>query len=166
MHSTIRHFKEGDQKWGFSVVDGNVRIFIKLDRFCKQYIDAQWWLGEQVLHSCRAYMPIRTGGLQQRSRTETGSKKDGEHLHDLARSENGGRRVLFPGPYARFQYMGKVMVDPVTKSPWARKGERKVVTDRPLHYSRPGATSFWFDTAKQHDGDAWIAGVKKRAGGG
>lgn len=161
MSSTINHFKDDGQKWGFAIVDGNVRIFINLDRFCQQYIDAQWWLGEQVLQGCRAYMPLRTGGLQQRGRTESG-----EHLHDLARSENGGRRVVFPGPYARFLYMGKVMVDPNTGSPWARAGEQKVVTSRNLQYSRPEATSFWFDTAKQHNGDAWIAGVKRIAGGG
>ena len=163
MSSTINHFKDGGQKWGFSIVDGNVRIEINLDRFCKQYSFAQWWLGEQVLQSCRAYMPLRTGGLQQRGRTEGDG---GSHLHDLARSEDQGRRVVFPGPYARFLYMGKVMIGEESKSPWARKGEHKIVTARDLNYSRPEATSFWFDTAKQHDGDAWIAGVKKRAGGG
>ena len=161
MSSTINHFKEGGQKWGFSIVDGNVRIDINLDRFCKQYETAQWWLGEQVLQGCRAYMPLSTGGLQQRSQTEGDNS-----LHDLARSENGGRRVVFPGPYARFLYMGKVMVGKESKSPWARKGEQKEVTNRNLHYSRPEATSFWFDTAKKHNGDAWIAGVKKLAGGG
>lgn len=157
----IQHFKDEGQKWGFSVVDGNVRVFINLDRFSEQFIDAQHWLGEQVLQGCRAHMPLRTGGLQQRSRTEKG-----EHLREEAHTENGGRRVVFPGPYARFQYMGEVMVDPDTNSPWARKGVKKVLAGRPLNYSNPEATSHWFDTAKAQNGEAWISGVKKIAGGG
>lgn len=161
----INHFKERGQKWGYSIVDGNVRVEINLDRFCKQYDTAQWWLGEQVLQGCRACMPLRTGGLQQRAETEEDKKND-KHLSDLSRSEDGGRRVVFPGPYARFLYKGRVMVGEESQSPWARKGERKEVTERKLTYSRSEATSHWFDTAKANNGEAWIAGVKKIAGGG
>lgn len=143
MASEMQHFKS------YSSVSGNIRVDISFDRFSKQFEQAQWWLGEQVLQSCRAHMPLRTGNLQQ-----------------LSHTEDGGRRVVFPGPYGRFQYMGKVMVGEETGSPWARKGERKVVTDRPLTYSRAEATDYWFDAAKAADGEAWIQGVKKIAGGG
>jgi hypothetical protein len=94
-------------------------------------------------------MPLLTGSLQQRSHTE-----------------DGGRKVVFPGPYGRFPYGGKVMVDPVTGSPWARKGVKKALTDRSLTYSNPEATDHWFDTAKARNGEYWINGVKQKGGGG
>ena len=62
--------------------------------------------------------------------------------------------------------MGKVMIDPVPGSPFARPNIKKVVTDRDLKYGNPRATAKWFDTAKQYHGDNWVKGVKKRAGGG
>lgn len=133
----------------FSYVGANFRVNLSLDRFSRQFTEAQQWLGDRVLEDCKAYMPHLTGGLQQRS-----------HI------EEDGKKVVFPGPYGRFQYGGKVMVDPVTGSPWARKGAKKVLTDRPLKYSNPQATDHWFDTAKAQHGEYWIAGVKERAGGG
>lgn len=141
--SEMQHFPK------VSYVSANFRCEISLDRFSKQFAEAQQWLGDRVLEDCRAVMPHLTGSLQQRSHTE-----------------DGGKKVIFPGPYGRFQYGGKVMVDPVTGSPWARKGARKVLTDRPLQYSNPQATDHWFDTAKARNGDYWIAGVKQRGGGG
>lgn len=132
-----------------SYVSGNVRVVIQLSRFSEQFREAQRWLGDRVLEDCRSVMPLLTGSLQQRS-----------HVED------DGRRVVFPGPYARFQYGGKVMVDPVTLSPWARPGARKVLTDRPLQYSNPAATSHWYDIAKARYGESWIAGVRQRGGGG
>ena len=133
----------------FSYVGANFRVNLSLDRFSRQFTEAQQWLGDRVLEDCKAYMPHLTGGLQQRSSTE-----------------EDGKKVVFPGLYGRFQYGGKVMVDPVTGSPWARKGAKKVLTDRPLKYSNPQATDHWFDTAKAQHGEYWIAGVKERAGGG
>lgn len=130
-------------------VGDGFRVDIKLSRFSRQFAEAQWWLGKQVLGDCKQqFMPLLTGGLQQRSHTE-----------------NDGRQVVFPGPYARFQYFGKVMVDPVTGSPWARKDAKKVLTDRPLKYSQPQATDHWFEEAKKRHGDSWIEGAKKIAGG-
>ena len=141
--SEMQHFPK------VSYVSANFRCEISFDRFSKQFAEAQQWLGDRVLEDCRAVMPHLTGSLQQRSHTE-----------------DGGKKVIFPGPYGRFQYGGKVMVDPVTGSPWARKDARKVLTDRPLQYSNPQATDHWFDTAKARNGDYWIAGVKQRGGGG
>lgn len=132
-----------------SFVSGNIRCEINLDRFSKQFAKAQQWLGDRVLEDCKPLMPLLTGSQQQRSYVE-----------------DGGKRVVFPGPYGRFQYGGLVMVDPDTGSPWARKGAKKVLTDRPLQYSNPQATDHWFDTAKARNGDYWIAGVKQRGGGG
>lgn len=137
-----------------SYVDSGLRVEINLERFERQFEEAQEWLGQAVLQDSKAYMPVGgtggTGGMAQRSK-----------------AVYGGRQVVYPGPYARFQYGGKVMVDPVTKSPWARKGvNNKELTDRPLTYTSPTATSYWFDTAKAAHGEYWIAEVKRRAGGG
>lgn len=141
--SEMQHFPK------FSYVSANFRVDLSLDRFSKQFAEAQQWLGDRVLEDCKAVMPYRTGSLQQRSHTE-----------------DNGKKVVFPGPYGRFLYGGKVMVDPVTGSPWARKGAKKVLTDRPLQFSNPQATDHWFDTAKAQHGEYWIAGVKRIGGGG
>lgn len=127
---------------------GNVHGHISFDRLKGNMDTAQWWLGEQVLADCKPYMPIRTGSLQQRSHTE-----------------DNGRKVVFPGPYGHFQYEGLLMVDPETNSPWARKGAKKVYTDRLLQYSNPKATRRWFETAKANHGGYWIGRVKQIAGG-
>lgn len=132
-----------------SYVESGFRVEISLNRFSRQFTEAQQWLGDRVLEDCKAVMPLLTGSMQQRSHTE-----------------NGGREVVFPGPYARFQYGGKVMVDSVTGSPWARRGAKKVLTDRPLHYTNPQATARWFDTAKARNGEYWIAGARRIGGGG
>lgn len=131
-----------------SYVAGGLRVKIDLKPYEQKHIAAQQWLGDRVLEDCRAVMPLLTGNLQQRSYVAY-----------------GGRQVIFPGPYARFQYGGKVMVDPDTGSPWARKGVKKELADRPLTYSNPEATDHWFDTAKARNGEYWINGVKERIGG-
>ena len=141
--SEMQHFPK------FSYVGANFRVDLNLDRFSKQLTQAQQWLGDRVLEDSKAVMPHLTSNLQQRSHTE-----------------DGGRKVIFPGPYARFLYGGKVMVGEITGSPWAQKGERKVLTNRPLQYSNPQATDHWFDTAKAQHGEYWITGVKKIGGGG
>lgn len=128
-----------------SIVDGNIKVNINLSQFNDRFKEAQQWLGDRVLEDSKAFMPLRTGNLQQRSHVQ-----------------NNGKEVVFPGPYARFQFMGNVMVDPVTGSPWARAGAKKVLTDRPLTYSSPTATDHWFDEAKAQYGDYWINGVRER----
>lgn len=46
----------------------------------------------------------------------------------------GSGRVIINVPYARFQAEGKAMVGIKSRSAWARKGERKVVTGKALKY--------------------------------
>lgn len=132
-----------------SFVAGGLRVDIDLRPYEERHRRAQEWLGDRVLEDNRSVMPLLTGSLQQRSSVKY-----------------GGRRVEHPGPYARFQYGGLVMVDPDTGSPWARPGVKKVLTDRPLSYSNPQATDHWFDTSKARYGASWIEGVKRIIGGG
>lgn len=143
-------------RWGY---EGQKNLFdaevtLDLDRFVKQYSEAQFWLDSQVMTDMVPYMPHQTGTFVNVTRAMSAA---------LAGS---GEVVAAAPPMGRFLYEGKVMVDPVTNSPWAREGATKVVTERNLTYSNPKATPHWFDTAKQNHGKAWVDGVKKRAGGG
>ena len=61
--------------------------------------------------------------------------------------------IRFKSPYARYLYYGKLMVSPTTGSSWASFGEKKVLTDKDLKYSKAVhglATSHWGE-------EAWIA---------
>ena len=49
-------------------------------------------------------------------------------------SKYGSGKIIINVPYARFQAEGKVMIGIKSHSPWARKGERKVVTGKKLTY--------------------------------
>lgn len=70
-----------------------------------------------------------------------------------------GNEVIYPGPYARFLYYGKVMVDPATGSTYAPKGGHKVVTDRNLVFNttmHPQAQAHWFDASKAQNMEKWV----------
>ena len=139
---------------GFSLVQGDIKVNVNLNRFERQYERAQYYLDSQIMTDMVPYMPHRDGNFVNVTRLQSAA---------LAGS---GKVVAAAPPMGRFLYEGKVMVDPVTGSPWARKGAKKVVTERPLTYSNPKATPHWFDTAKDAHGKAWVKGVKRIAGGG
>lgn len=139
---------------GFSIVSGDIKTDVSLNRFEKQFQEAQYYLDGQVMNDMVPYMPHRDGIFVNLTRMRS------------AALQGTGKVVAGVPPQGRFLYEGKVMVDPVTGSPWARKGAKKVVTERPLTYSNPKATPHWFDTAKEAHGKAWVKGVKRIAGGG
>ena len=139
---------------GFSIVSGDIKADVSLNRFEKQFQEAQFWLDGQVMNDMGPYMPHRDGIFVNLTRMRS------------AALQGTGKVVAGAPPQGRFLYEGKVMVDPVTGSPWARKGAKKVVTERPLTYGNPKATPHWFDTAKEAHGKAWVRGVKRIAGGG
>lgn len=75
-----------------------------------------------------------------------------------------GNHVIYPGPYARYLYYGKLMVDPVTRSPYARKGATKVLTDRNLVFTREkhhDAQAFWFEASKAQNVEKWVKKAAK-----
>ena len=139
---------------GFSIVSGDIKADVSLNRFEKQFQEAQFWLDGQVMNDMVPYMPHRDGIFINLTRLRS------------AALQGTGKVVAGAPPQGRFLYEGKVMVDPVTGSPWARKGAKKVVTERPLTYGNPKATPHWFDTAKNAHGKSWVEGVKQIAGGG
>ena len=138
----------------FSIQDGNIKINVNLARFDERYKKAQFWLDNEVMNSMVPYIPIRTGTL----RNET----------QLMSRSVAGTGIVYAAapPYGRFHYYGKVMVDEETGSPWAKKGNKKVVTDRPLTWSNPKTVPFWFDVVKRSEKNRWISGVKRIVGGG
>lgn len=80
----------------------------------------------------------------------------------------GSGHIYYQSPYARFQYYGKVMVSSVTGSPYARHGEKKVLTDRDLVYStarHPQAQAKWFEMTKQRHKKQILRGVAAITGG-
>lgn len=141
--------------------NGGVHVTLDLRAYEQCHKKAQQWLGDRVLEDSRACMPHLTGGFQQRSHTE-----------------DDGKKVVFPGPFAGVLYRGKVMVDSVTgkgprKIPTGpgeynlrfRFGAKLVPTNRPLTYSNPQAVPEWFEHAKRLNKQFWIEGVAEKMRG-
>lgn len=66
--------------------------------------------------------------------------------------------IIYPGPYARFLYYGKLMIDPKTGSPFAPKGATKTVTGKDLNISKAvhsKAQSHWFEASKAQNLAKW-----------
>lgn len=82
--------------------------------------------------------------------------------------ENGHGVVHYLSPYARFQYHGKLMLSGLTGSSWSH-GEKKVLTNIDLKYSKSTATSHWDKAMKTARGDdlrkAVQNHIKKKEGG-
>lgn len=99
----------------------------------------------QVQKDTSPYVPFLTGSLDQRTRVD-------------------GSEVIYPGPYARYLYHGKVMVDPETGSAYAQKGWTKVVTDKNLVFNKAmhsQAQAYWFEASKAENMDKWLRAADK-----
>ena len=94
----------------------------------------------QVTKDTSPYIPLLTGSLDTRTRVD-------------------GSRIIYPGPYARYLYYGKLMVDPETGSSYARKGTTKVLTDKNLVFNKAmhtQAQSHWFEASKAENLEKWV----------
>lgn len=94
----------------------------------------------QVQKDTSPYVPFLTGSLDQRTRVD-------------------GSQIIYPGPYARYLYYGKLMVDPATGSSYATKGTTKVLTDKNLVFnkaSHANAQAHWFEASKAENLEKWI----------
>lgn len=93
----------------------------------------------QAAKDTEPYVPMLTGSLKNRTQVK-------DNL------------IIYPGPYARYLYYGKLMIDPETGSSWAKKGSSKVVTDRNLVFTtsfHPDAQAHWFEASKAENLDKW-----------
>ena len=138
---------------GFSIVTENMKVNVSMNRVNHNLDRAQLWLDSQIMTDMVPLMPQNTGSFISVTRAQSAA---------LAGS---GVIVAGAGPTGRFLYEGKVMVDPETGSPWARKGAKKVVTDRPLTYSNPNARPEWFEVTKKKHKKEWVKCVQKRIEG-
>lgn len=94
----------------------------------------------QVRKDTLPYVPALTGSLDKRTRVD-------------------GGEIIYPGPYARYLYFGKLMVDPATGSSYAQKGSTKVLTDKNLVFNKAmhgQAQSYWFEASKAENLEKWV----------
>ena len=101
---------------------------------------AQTAVAIQAQKDTSPYVPALTGSLDQRTRVE----------------EN---QIIYPGPYARYLYYGKLMVDPATGSSYAPKGTTKVLTDKNLVFNKAmhsQAQDHWFEASKAENMSKWL----------
>lgn len=112
----------------------------------------------QAAKDTSPYVPFLTGSLDTRTRVDGGV-------------------IIYPGPYARYLYYGKVMVDSATgKGPMRivgkdgtevirfRKGATLRPTNRDLNINtayHPKAQSHWFEASKAQNLDKWLQVAKK-----
>lgn len=122
----------------FSVkTDGFDELHEKLAQACAK---SEHIVAVQARKDTSPYVPFLTGSLDQRTQVD-------------------GNAIIYPGPYARFLYYGKVMVDPGTGSTYAKKGMTKVLTDKKLEFNKAGhnqAQSYWFEASKAENLKKWI----------
>lgn len=71
-------------------------------------------IAAQAQKDTEPFTPALTGSMSQRTRVI-------------------GNEIIYPGPYARYLYYGKLMVDPNTGSAFAPKGQHKVLTLSLIH---------------------------------
>lgn len=122
--------------------DGMAAIREQLSKSCTR---AEHAIALQVEKDTKPFVPALTNSLTQRTRVV-------------------GDTIIYPGPYSRFLYYGKVMVDPETGSPYAPKGGTKVVTDRNLVFKQsehPQAQAFWCEASKAQNLDKWLRVAEK-----
>ena len=115
------------------------------DKLAESCTRAESIVGQQVIKDTAPFVPALTGSLTIRTRLD-------------------GNKIIYPGPYARFLYYGKVMVDPRTGSTFAPKGGTKVLTNRDLVFSKamhPQAQNHWFEASKAQNLDKWIRIAEK-----
>ena len=145
--ANIHHFK------GFSIVNGDIRINVDMDRLSDQFNEAQLKLDSMVMTSMIRFMPFQDGTFINETKAQSASM--------------AGTGLVCAGvpPQGRFLYEGKVMVGERTRSAWAKLGEKKVVTNKNLTYSN-GRQSHWFEAAEKADKEMWVRVTKKNAGGG
>ncbi len=100
------------------------------------------------------YVPAMNMGLSQNVRTYV---------------EHGAGVVHYTSAYANYQHKGVLMVSRLTGSPWAKGGESKVTTGKPLKYNKsrhPQATSEWDKAMKVAKMGAYTSAIQKFVNGG
>lgn len=127
-----------------------VTVDIDPDLIAKRTPKADYILAIQAAKDTEPFVPMLTGSLKNRAQVERG-------------------KIIYPGPYARYLYYGKLMVDPDTGSPWASAGATKVLTDRNLVFNKSAhsqAQAHWFEASKALNLDKWLRVYRRAIDGG
>jgi len=122
------------------------------DRGLQDMGPVQKFIDQECIRLMAPYTPYRQGILEKSA--TLGTKIGSGEINQIA-------------PYARYQYYGKLMVSSITGSAWARMGEKKVLTDKDLEYSKaahPKAGKLWFERMKADHKKNILEGAKKVAG--
>lgn len=95
----------------------------------------------QAAKDTTPFVPMLTGSLTNRTQVK-------------------GGEIIYPGPYARYLYFGKLMVSPSTGSAWAEYGETKVPAEpeKDLEFNRAShalAQAHWFEASKALNMEKW-----------
>lgn len=108
-------------------------------------------IAETVQRLCDPYIPMSAGS--------------GAHMKAQYDIASDGSTITYPGPYAHFQYTGKVMVGS-DGSPWAAKGETKSYINQELEYNdSPMRGKEWNVRMMADKGDEVTAAVATYVGG-
>jgi hypothetical protein len=128
-----------------AVLEWNTAEFVP--RWTRKFSAVQEYVDGIVLDLSEPFVPLDTSML----------KRSG----DLG-TVIGSGMVRWIAPYARFQYYGKVMIGEHSRSAWAKRGERKVVTEKKLTYHGGGERgSFWFERMKAAHKPQIIEGARR-----
>lgn len=115
---------------------------------------AEHLVAVQAEKDTRPFVPALTLSLANRTRVD-------------------GNTIIYPGPYARYLYYGKVMRDPAINAAgfqlpdgsWrSRKGAVKELTNKDLVFNtsvHPQAQAHWFEAGKAQNLDKWLRVYKK-----
>lgn len=121
-------------------------------RWQERYDKTQRFVDSEVIRYCAPFTPFDSSFLQKSATLGT---------------VIGSGEVVWNAPYGKYLYYGKVMVSPTTGSPWAQRGERKVLTERNLQFNgAPKRGAFWFERMKAVHKKDIIDGAREIAGGG
>jgi len=135
----------------------NVKADIKPDAILKarglgSSTAATKMLAETVARLSDPYVPMSPGS--------------GAHMKESYTIASDGSSITYRGPYAHYQYVGEVMVGVQTGSPYAKSGEPKVSTGRPLNYhGAPMRGKEWVKRMMADRGDEVTKAMAKFVGG-
>lgn len=114
--------------------------------------EAQKFIDSECIRLMSSYTPKQNGALIKSATLGT---------------KIGSGRIEQIAPHARYQYYGTLMVSSVTGSAWAKHGESKVLTDKPLNYhgKNPKGGKMWFERMKADHKDTILRGAARILGG-
>ena len=129
----------------FHVTEHHADLAVQKSLYKQSCIKAENTVAKKIREDTRPFVPDDTGAFDSQTMVS-------------------GNKVIYPGPYARFLYYGKVMVDPETESPFAPAGSTKVVTDKDLVFKTAvhgDAQAFWFRASKAMNQEEWMKTARR-----